>query len=160
MRSLPACDLAWIEQAPTVIKVSIHLSAPPDRVFAAFADAAGWPRWFPTMTDSRWLDDSGGGLGKERVVSLRSLGRFHERFIAWEEPHRFAFTVIGTTSSTIHQLGEDYRISADGSGSRFDWTMGSKPRGLGTIGTPILRMVASKILRRAVANLDRQLAAA
>jgi uncharacterized protein YndB with AHSA1/START domain len=147
MRSLPACDLAWIEQAPTVIKVSIHLSAPPDRVFAAFADAAGWPRWFPTMTDSRWLDDSGGGLGKERVVSLRSLGRFHERFIAWEEPHRFAFTVIGTTSS-------------DGSGSRFDWTMGSKPRGLGTIGTPILRMVASKILRRAVANLDRQLAAA
>jgi uncharacterized protein YndB with AHSA1/START domain len=159
MRSVPACDLPWIERAPALVQLTTHLAAPPERVFAAFADAAGWTRWFPTMTEAAWLDDSGGGLGKEREVALRGLGRFRERFIAWEAPHRFAFTIIATTSPMIAQLGEDYRLTADGSGTRFDWTMGSQPRGLGKLATPLLRPMLRRIVRRAVANLDRELAA-
>lgn len=158
MRTLPACDLDWIERAPALATCSLHLAAPPPRVFAAFADAAGWTRWFPTMTESRWLG-AGGGLGQEREVALRGLGRFRERFIAWDEPHRFAFTIVATTSSMILQLGEDYRLTGEGSGTRFDWTMGSAPAGLGKLATPLLRVALRRIMRRASANLDRQLAA-
>jgi uncharacterized protein YndB with AHSA1/START domain len=157
MRSLPPCELAWIEKAPAKIELTTYLTAPPDKVFAAFADAAGWTSWFPDMTEARWLDGATGGVGHERQVKLRLLGTFRERFIAWEPPHRFAFTIVETTSSMLHQLGEDYRLSADGSGTRFDWTMGSDPAGLGKLGTPLLRMMLRRTMRRGIAKLDRQL---
>lgn len=158
MRSLPPCDLAWIPKAPAIIEVTTYLKAPPDKVFAAFADAAGWTRWFPDMTAARWLDGATGGVGQEREVTIRRLGTFRERFIAWEAPHRFAFTIVATNSSMLSKLGEDYRLSADGSGTRFDWTMGSEPAGLGKLGTPLLRLLLKRTMRRGIAALDKQLA--
>lgn len=159
MRDLSPCDLDWIEHAPTRIELRVSFAAPPPRVFAALADAAGWPRWFPTMTHARWLDGATGGLGHEREVALRALGRFRERFIAWEPPHRFAFTITATTSPMIHQLGEDYRLEPEGAGTQLRWTMGSSPRGVGKLATPLLRPLLRSILGRAARNLDRQLTA-
>lgn len=158
MRDLAPCDLAWIERAPVVVRVRAHLEAPPDRVFAAFADAGGWPGWFPLMREARWLDGARGGVGQEREVALRGLGRFRERFLAWDPPHRFAFAVVGSTSPMMRAFGEDYRLSAEGTGTRFDWTMGAEPTGAGKLAAPGLRLVMRRLLRRAARNLDRQLA--
>ena len=159
MRTVEPCDLAWIARAPTTIQLEVALAAPPARVFAALADAAGWTRWFPLMHQASWLPGATGGLGQEREVALRGLGRFRERFLAWDAPHRFAFTVTATTSSMIQQLGEDYQLDADGDGTRLRWCMGSAPRGAGKLGTPILRPTLRAILRRGLANLDRELTA-
>ncbi len=156
MRDLTPCDLDWIDRAPSVVRVSAHLAAPPARVFAAFADAASWPRWFPLMTAARWLDPAGGGVGREREVTLRAFGTFRERFLAFE-PGRFAFTVVASSSAMMRRFGEDYRLTADGAGTRFDWTMGAEPAGLGRPLAPGLRLFMRRVLTRAARNLDREL---
>jgi hypothetical protein len=158
MRDLAPCDLDWIEHAPQVVRVTTHFKAQPAQVFAAFADAATWPRWFPLMTSARWLGAPGGGaLGKEREVKLTGLGTFVERFIAWDEPDRFAFTVVRSTSPMMKKFGEDYRLVSDNGGTRFDWTMGAEPAGAGKLLAPGLRIVMRRLLARAGKNLDREL---
>jgi hypothetical protein len=158
MRDLAPCDLDWIDRAPQVVRISARFKAPPARVFAAFADAPAWPRWFPLMTKVAWCDGaSAGGLGQEREVTLRGLGVFRERFIAWDEGKRFAFTVVASTSPMMKKFGEDYFLTADGNGTRFDWTMGAEPAGIGKLLAPGLRVFMRRVLRRAARNLDRQL---
>lgn len=156
MRELEPVDLEWIGRAPQQIKVTARFSVAPDRVFAAFADAASWPSWFPMMTSAVSDGGAAGGLGGVREVALRGLGRFRERFIAWE-PGRFAFTVIATSSPILRRLGEDYRLTADGTGTRFDWTMGAELRGVGTVVAPMLRLIMRRVVARAGRNLERRL---
>jgi len=157
MRDLVPCELEWIEKAPQVARISEHIEAPPAKVFAAFADAASWPGWFPLMTKAVWLDPAGGGVGRERDVTLRGFGTFRERFLAFDAPDRFAFTVIASSSSMMKRFGEDYRLVAEGNGTRFDWIMGAEPAGLGTIAAPGLRLFMRRLLTRAARNLDRTL---
>jgi hypothetical protein len=157
MKDLEPCDVAWIEKAPQIVRVTAHFDATPQRVFEAFADAATWPRWFPLMTSAQWRD-GGGGIGKERDVKLTGLGTFRERFIAWEPGARFAFTVVQSTSPMMKKFGEDYRLTADGGGTRFDWIMGAEPAGIGKVLAPGLRIFMKRLLKRAGRNLARDLA--
>jgi hypothetical protein len=55
------------------------------------------------------------------------------------------------------KFGEDYRLTADGGGTRFDWTMGAEPAGIGKLLAPGLRVFMRRTLKRAARNLDRQL---
>ena len=158
LRSLPPCELSWIAKAPARIELTTQLRASPEQVFAAFADAPGWTRWFDNMTEARWLDGATGGVGQEREVKIRVLGTFRERFLAWEPSHRFSFTIVATTSSMIAQLGEDYVLTAEGGGTRLDWTMGSEPAGMGKLGTPLLRLLLKRTMTRGMKKLDGLLA--
>jgi hypothetical protein len=157
MRDLEPVELSWIDTAPVRLTTTTRFDASPARVFEAFADAATWPRWFPTMTKAGWLDGGTGGLGAEREVALRGLGRFVERFIAWEPGARFAFTIVRTTSGMLARFGEDYRLTADGTGTRFDWTMGAETRGFGKIAAPGLKIIMRRVLKKAGANLNKRL---
>ena len=40
-------DLGFIDRAPRVQVVEAAVRSEPTAVFAALADAAAWPRWFP-----------------------------------------------------------------------------------------------------------------
>jgi carbon monoxide dehydrogenase subunit G len=159
MRELPPVDLAWIARAPVRLELSARFSAPPETVFAALADAASWPRWFPLMKKATYRDPAGGGIGREREVALRALGRFRERFLAWDGPTRYAFTAVATTSPMVKRFGEDYRLTADGSGTRFDWQMGAELRGPFKLAAPVLRTIMRRLLTRAARNLERRLSA-
>jgi uncharacterized protein YndB with AHSA1/START domain len=156
MRDLEPVELPWIEQAPRIARVSEHIEAPPARVFALFADADSWPRWFPLMRKAAWIGTPG-QVGSEREVSLRGFGVFRERILAFEEPYRFAFTVIKSSSGMMKRFGEDYRLTAEGHGSRFEWTMGADPAGLGKPLAPALRLFMQQLLTRAARNLEREL---
>ena len=78
MRTLEPIDLDFFATAPFRVSETLHLRASPDAVFAAFADAPMWTRWWPLMHEARWTKGTG-GVGDERSVSLRLLGRFDER---------------------------------------------------------------------------------
>ena len=158
MRELSPVDLDWISRAPEVVKVTTRFAAPPAAVFAAFADAATWPRWFPLMTRATYRDPAGGGVGRERDVSLRALGTFRERFLAWDEGARFAFTVVATSSPLLRRFGEDYVLTADGTGTHFEWTMGAELRTAGKLAAPALRVIMRRLVRKAGRNLDARLA--
>lgn len=160
MRDLPPVDLEWIARAPQIVTVTAHFTAAPGRVFGAFADAATWPRWFPLMRSATYREPIGGGLGRERDVALLTLGRFRERFIAWDDPTRYAFTAVATTSPMLARFGEDYRLTPDGSGTRLHWTMGAELRGVARAGAPALRLIMRRLLTRAARNLEQRLRSA
>lgn len=158
VRALEPITLDFFDSAPFRVAETLHLRASPDRVFAAFADAAMWIRWWPLMHDARWTKGSG-AVGDERLVALRLLGRFEERFIAWEVGARFAFSMIATTSPLVKRMGEDYRLSADGKGTRLDWTIAAEPSSLGKVSSPMTRLISKAMIRRGIPKLDRLLTA-
>ncbi|MBZ0232028.1 MAG: SRPBCC family protein [Deltaproteobacteria bacterium] len=158
LRDLEPVELEWIERAPQVARISEHIEAPPAAVFAAFADAESWTRWFPLMTRAAWLGAER-GAGAEREVKLLALGTFRERFLAFEPDRRFAFTVIKSSSRLMTRFGEDYRLTPEGPGTRFDWVMGAEATGLGKRLAPGLRFFMEQLLTRAARNLEKQLTA-
>lgn len=156
MRTLEPVDLDFFATAPFRVSETLHLRAAPEVVFGAFADAPMWTRWWPLMHEARWTKGTG-ALGDERLVSLRLLGRFEERFIAWEPGTHFAFSMIGTTSPLVKRMGEDYRLSPDGKGTRLDWTMAAQPTALGRASTLITRLISKRMIRRGIPKLDQLL---
>lgn len=157
MRALEPTDLPFFDSARLRAVASIRLSAPPDRVFASFAEPADWRRWFPLLRSARWVSGAPGGMGAEREVAVAAFGRFHERFIAWEPGRRFAFTMIGTTSPLVVQMAEDYQLSPDGSGTRVDWVMAATPTGLGAVLGAPTRLVMEGLFARGGRRLERLL---
>jgi uncharacterized protein YndB with AHSA1/START domain len=158
MKPLAPVDLDFFAAAPLRIGAGVRLTASPDRVFASFANAAEWLRWWPMMTSCQWTVDSA-GVGAEREVAVRLLGRFRERMIAWQPGARFAFTMIASTSPMASQLAEDYRLVADGTGTRLDWTLAARPTTLGKLVAPAMRAVMLRSFQRGIANLNRLLSA-
>ena len=110
------------------------------------------------MKRAAWLGDAHGGLGAEREVTMRMLGRFRERMIAWEPGARFAFTMIGSTSPRVRLLAEDYRLVAVDGGTRLDWVMAATPTTIGKLGMPIMRRIMLRIFERAGRRLRARLA--
>ncbi len=156
MRTLEPIDLDFFATAPFRVTETLTLRASPEVVFAAFADAPMWTRWWPLMHEARWTKGTG-AVGDERTVSLRLLGRFEERFIAWQPGAHFAFSMIGTTSPLVKRMGEDYRLSADGKGTRLEWTIAATPTTLGRASTPVTKLISRRMIRRAIPKLDQLL---
>lgn len=162
MRELAATTLADFAAAPFRVVLSRELPATPDAVFAVLAEPAAWLAWFPLMHRAAWCAGSpAGGIGAEREVALRALGRYRERMIAWQPGERFAFTMTATSSPLVARMAEDWQLApADGgAATRLTWTVAATPSALGRAATPILRQVLAGLFRRGGAKLGRQLAA-
>ncbi len=155
MKTLTPTDLEYFDRAPVRIVASTTIPTSPATLFDLFADVASWPTWFPMMKRAAWSGGRSGGLGAEREVALRLLGRFRERMIAWEPGARFAFTMIGTTSPLVRQVAEDYRVTAVDGGTRLDWALAATPTTIGKAGMPMMRV----IMRRLFAGAGNRLRA-
>jgi uncharacterized protein YndB with AHSA1/START domain len=156
VKTLEPADLGFFDRAAQRIVATARVSAPPDRVFASFAEPSDWIRWFPLMTAARWVAGAP-GVGAEREVALTALGRFRERMIAWEPGRRFAFTMIGSTSPLATQIAEDYRLHADGAGTRIEWIMAASPTSAGRLLRTPTRLLMQGLFARGGKNLEHWL---
>jgi uncharacterized protein YndB with AHSA1/START domain len=158
VKTLEPADLGFFARAAQRIVATAHVSVPPERVFASFAEPAEWTRWFPLMTAARWVGGTP-GVGAEREVALTGLGRFRERMIAWEPGRRFAFTMIGSTSPLASQIAEDYQLHAERAGTRIEWIMAATPTSAGRLLRTPTRLLMQSLFARGGRNLEHWLSA-
>jgi carbon monoxide dehydrogenase subunit G len=124
-------DHTFFDTAPVIVRTSVLVAAPRDRVFAAIAsDPAGWGRWFPGFDGSgHWAIAGTPGVGSVRVIRAFRI-RMEECVIAWDVDERFAFRVntAGAAGALMGKaFAEDYRLSDDGEGTHLDWTVALRP---------------------------------
>src|SRR5215470_13691577 len=155
MRALQPLALAEFDSAPFRFTASGRIAGSARAVFAELGDPA---KFFPMMTRSVWTTAETGGVGAEREVTLRFLGRFHERMLVWDPGRRLAFAMTGTTSPLVDQLGEDFRITPDDDGVRLDWIVAGNPRGVARAATPAVRFMLRSLFAVYRGRLDKLVA--
>lgn len=151
MHRLTPQPLEWIDQAPVRASRSRRIGQPPAVVWAAIADHASWPEWFPRMVkvEPGPVADAVGGT---RRVDL-GVAHADEEFLAWEPEQRFAFTVTAASRPGLTSMNEDIRITPDGTGaSTVTYTMGLDLKAARVL-RPVLEPVLRRALRDALAGL-------
>jgi len=150
MRALTPLALAEFDDAPFRVAASYHVAGTPEALFAELGDPS---KWFPLMKRCVWITAETGGVNAERDVTLTGFGTFRARMLAWDANQRVAFTMVATTSGMVGQLAEDLRLSPDGDGTRLDWTMCGRSRGVGRAIQPLLRVTLRQLMNRAAKQL-------
>jgi len=149
-------DLAFIDRAPMVQVVEAAVSSPPTAVFAALADAAAWPRWFPGVRAAWYSTPPPHGVGTIREANVSGT-HWVEKMIAWDDPSRWAWTVTATTVPFAAAQVESFELQGVAGGTRVRWTIGLEPRLLALLTRPLMRRTAVSLFERAMQNLDAHL---
>ncbi len=129
MARLVEQDIAYAETAPYRVDGSAEFEARPAEVWAVILDYPAWPRWFSGVTSCRSTSDPSTGVGSTRRVSLVGPGsKIDERFIAWDEDERWAFTATDATPALWRSLVERILIEDLGNGRcRVTYRMAFEP---------------------------------
>lgn len=121
------------------------IAAPPQRVWAAVADAGGYARHTTTITSSQIV--SGHGEGMVRVCTDQRGGRWSETCTLWEEGRRYRMTVDVETYPWYYRvlldgLEQTWSLAPAGDGTRLTLTFDAALK-LGVLG-----VVAGRVLAR------------
>jgi uncharacterized protein YndB with AHSA1/START domain len=151
--------LDFVDRAPLRVSQATTVGAPPLRVFAAFADAPSWPRWFPLMRRASWTSAEIERVGAEREVALHLLGVYRERFLAWEPGVRFAFTMTETSSPLAKAIVEDFQMAPvrDGEATRLSWTLAAEPSVIGRAARPVIEGLMRRVFLASGPRLEAYL---
>jgi hypothetical protein len=129
-----------------------HFAAPPERVFEALTDHAGFGR---ALGEDIRLEREGvpapNGLGAVRAIHARGLV-IREEVVAWEAARAMDYRVVSGAPLQNH-LGE-IRVVPDGTGARVDyrirfdwpWYLGGAVVG-GVLARSLERQISSGIAR-------------
>jgi carbon monoxide dehydrogenase subunit G len=151
-------DLGFIARAPTVRVAEATVRSEPSAVFAALADATAWPSWFPGVRAAWYATPPPHGVGTIREANVSGT-HWVERMIAWEEPSRWAWTVIAASVQFAVAQVESFELQPASGGTRVGWTIALEPRLLARLGQPFLRRTTASLFARAMRNLDAHLGA-
>lgn len=151
-------SLSFVESAPDYFLVEGELDAPPERVFAVFADVASWATWFDDMKKGEWTGNQQGGVGATRKMTL-GLVAADETILAWDPGKRFAFRIDTLTLPLVRAMVEDYQLEArPNNKSYLRWKAVYEPTLLTRILHPIVRMIFGRQFQRTLVGLRGYLA--
>jgi carbon monoxide dehydrogenase subunit G len=128
-------------------RVAVHISRPPDEVFAFVADARNRPLWDDSVGTEELTSPEPIGVGSTVRTGLRSMGR--DYVLTWEivehEPPRRQ-TIESTSGPFATTLA--YQLRAQDDGTLVEFSVTGRPTGL-------LRLLQPLIARNTQKNLDR-----
>jgi hypothetical protein len=153
MRKLAPLALNDFDAQPFRVSGTAELDADPLAIFAELSDPS---LWFPLMARSVWKTAATSGVGAEREIRHRLLGRARERMLAWDSGERVAFTFSEVTSPFIDKAGEDWRLERNGIYTRAHWLFVATPSRIGRPMTPILRNMMRVLFTRACTNIQKR----
>ena len=114
---------------PSPDEVSIHIEAPPDRVYEIVTDIANMGRLSPECTGGRWLDGATGP-----AVGARFKGSNKRGFARW------------STTNKVVEADAGRRFSFETQQSAARWTYRLQPDGAGTLVTESREMYKERPL--------------
>ena len=146
----------FIDEADQRVVTEATVKATPEEVWTVFADNERWPEWCPAAKACRTTSERAEGVGSARFMHF-DLFKVNERFVAWDQPRQWAFTILdanlpGITSVVEHAsfepVGDDetkvtYTIAADLAGYM-------KPL------APVLRWRLSRLFRQTLDGIEGQ----
>ena len=127
----------YFETAPILLRTSLTVDAPADRLFACLEDGDAWPKWAPAITRVEWTSPQPFEVGTTRTVYMVGAMVADEEFIAWEPGRRMAFCFVSATVPT-ESFAEDWLVeSLEDGKSRVSWTMAMTPQGYSRFTLPL-----------------------
>ena len=132
-------------------EASIHISRPPDEVFAFVGDAANNPRWRSNVVRTEWLDDGPMRVGRRGRQTARLLGRewtIDAVLAEWDPPRGAAWRSVQGPVSVRSWV----RVEAADEGSLVSG--GADGGFTGPIGRFLTRLAVPRMIRQAEADLE------
>src|SRR5262245_29485483 len=104
----------------TLLRNSIHIEAPPERVWAALARLDALHEYDPSISRSEILSKRE-GIKASRQCDIRAGGWFRERVTIWEPNGEIEFTLYDCTLP-VRELRHHYRLIEEKGGTRVEQT--------------------------------------
>jgi len=148
-------DASFFDTAPMRFTNVVDLEASPAKVFAIFADADTWPKWFHAIHKAEWTSEKPYGVGSTRTIWMTPVS-VDEHFFRWEPDRRCSFYAAATSTPMVHALAEDYLLEEIAPGkTRFTYTVAMDPRFLVEVGGPFSHMFFESMFKSACKGLQR-----
>jgi uncharacterized protein YndB with AHSA1/START domain len=148
-------DATFFDTAPMRVVNAVDLEATPAKVFAIFADADSWPKWFHAIHKVEFTSAKPYGVGTTRTMWLTGLSA-DEQYFRWEQDRRCSYYVTQTSVPMAHAMAEDYLLEETAPGkTRFTHTMAVDPRFLVEAGGPFAHMYFELMLKSAGKGLQK-----
>jgi uncharacterized protein YndB with AHSA1/START domain len=152
-------ELDFTTSSPHRLVFDAIAEAPPSRVFDIFARGEGQEKWFADFKACRWTSPEPYKVGTTREIQLKLL-TVKERFVAWEEGVRVAFSIDAITIPLVKRMMEDFQLEAVGEkGTRVVWTVHYEPTLVMRPVHPVAKMVFGKMFRTSLDGLVKYAAA-
>jgi uncharacterized protein YndB with AHSA1/START domain len=158
MSPLTPRDTDFVDTAANRVTTVTTVNGTPQEVWAVLADNERWPEWFAAAKDCRTTSDRAGGVGSTRWIHV-DLFKVNERFIAWDPPHRWAFTVLDANLPGIVSVVEEARLEAIGDDqTRVTYVMAADVAPYLRPLVPLLRRRLGRMFEKGLAGIETQVA--
>jgi len=156
MPKLTPRNTDFVDTAPIRITTVVTAKATPEEVWAVMADNERWPEWFNAAKSCRTTSDVSGGVGSTRWIHV-DLFKVNERFIAWDPPRRWAFTILDVNLPGVVSVVEHALIEPVGTGeTRVTYVMASEVAPYLRPLVPILRWRLTGMFKKGLAGIEGQ----
>ena len=146
----------FVDTAPIRITTVVTAKGAPKEVWAVMADNERWPEWFNAAKSCRTTSDVSGGVGSTRWIHV-DLFKVNERFIAWDPPRRWAFTILDVNLPGVVSVVEHALIEPVGTGeTRVTYVMASEVAPYLRPLVPILRWRLTGMFKKGLAGIEGQ----
>ncbi len=156
MPTMTPGEVDFIETAALRIDTELRLRQPPQLVWDVLVDNERWPEWFTNCKAARTTSEPPHGVGSTRWVQV-DLFKVNERFIAWDEPRRWGFTLLDANLPVAETVVELVELEPDGDGTRLTYRFaGALKPWLRPLG-PVFRWQFTRLFRKSLAGLQPHL---
>lgn len=146
----------FVETAPFKIRTTLRLAHPPQAVWNVLADNERWPEWFVSCKAARSTSEPPHGVGSTRWVQVDQF-KVDERFIAWDEPERWGFTLIDANVPLAETVVELVTLQPDGDGTSLTHDFAAELKPWAKPLAPILRWRFTRMFAKSLAGLQPHL---
>jgi uncharacterized protein YndB with AHSA1/START domain len=158
MPKLTPREVDFVDTAPIQITTNVTVNGTPEEVWAVLIDNERWPEWFSAAKECRTTSDEPQGVGSTRWIHV-DLFKVNERFVAWDPPHRWAFTILDLNLPGVISVVERALIKPTGEGkTEVSYTMASEVAPYLRPLVPLLRWRLSAMFAKGLAGIEQRVA--